>query len=170
MGRRARGPIGLYTPARHKKIVRSVRKGLPLGVSGQLAGLGKDTLHEWIAKGRYEPEKYPQYVKLLSDIEKARAVRESEHVAKIEKVALSEDPKTWTAAAWFLERTNPDDWGRKDRMQVQHETPLVQVNQVVLNDQGAREASRDLLRRATSIDASAHESVGPGVRSESEEL
>lgn len=164
-----RNARSLYSPQRHRKIVRAVRKGNSLGTAGLLAGLGKDTIHDWVAKARNEPDKYPEYAKLLQDIEHARALREQEHIAKIERVALSDDPKTWTAAAWMLERSNPADWGRKDRVQVDNKQPVVQVNQVVLTDADVRDDARTLLRRATAIDASPHEPVGVSIRSESEE-
>lgn len=168
-GRPSRGPTGLYNQTRHKKIVKAIRKGNSLGTAGQLAGLGKETLHSWLDKARRYPEEYPQFVKLEEDIKLARAEREAEHVAKIERVALGNEKNTWQAAAWYLERTNAEEWGRKDKVSVSADAPLVQINQVVLSDESARASARDLLRRATGPDAGAREPLGISVRSESEE-
>jgi hypothetical protein len=41
----------------------------------------------------------------------------------------------WTAAAWWLERKFPDDWGRRER--IDHRTPdgpLVNQNFIIIED------------------------------------
>lgn len=158
-----------YNAERHKKIVKAVRKGNSLATAGRLAGLGKDTINDWLVHGRKHQEQYPEFAKLVADIEQAQAEREAEHVAKIERAALADGPKDWQAAAWMLERKNPQDWGRKDKVQVEAPKPLVQVNQVILGDEDVRADARSLLRRGTAGHVVTHQPERVGVRSESED-
>lgn len=59
-------------------------------------------------------ETYFQWVKAYPDfsdrLEKARATAKVACVTQIRQAAKSE----WQAAAWFLERSDPTNWGRKD--------------------------------------------------------
>lgn len=137
----------------HEQIVAYIRQGYPKTTTFRLVGLGSDTGWDWLRYGREQPDKYPHYVKLAEDIEHAIAEVQAERVDQI--LAAAQDPKHWTAAAWYLERTDPQTWGRKDRLQVDagDSGPLIQLNQLVLTDADARETSRELLRRATALTA-----------------
>lgn len=137
-----------YTKARHETIVEALRKGNSKANSFRLAGIAPDTGHEWVKFGRDFPDKYPEYAQLGLDIEQALAEYESSRVSLVTTAA---DTGSWQAAAWWLERRNPDEWGRHDR--VKHEVnnrPTVQLNQVILQDANARELSRNLLRQLAS--------------------
>jgi hypothetical protein len=140
-----------YTPELHEQIVALIRKGYPKTVAFRLVGLNADTGWVWLRYGREQPNKYPHYVKLAEDIDHAIAEVQAERVDQI--LAAARDPKHWTAAAWYLERTDPQTWGRKDRVQLDagDSGPLIQLNQLILVDDDARQSSRELLRRATAI-------------------
>ncbi|HXK40269.1 MAG TPA: hypothetical protein VJ837_05540 [Candidatus Paceibacterota bacterium] len=135
-----------YNKVVHKKIVDAVRRGRPFGLSGELAGLGKDTIWTWIEKARQRPDDYPQYVQLLNDMEQAKADYADYALAKIEEAADS-DPRQWTARAWILERTRPEEFGKRDTVEVSTTAPLVQVNQLILDDPAARNEARAMLQR-----------------------
>lgn len=137
-----------YNKERHEIIVEALRKGNSKRNAFRLAGISPDTGHEWVKFGRDFPDKYPEYVQLGEDIEQALAEYESSRVSLVTTAA---DTGSWQAAAWWLERRNPDEWGRHDR--VKHEVnnrPTVQLNQVILQDASARELSRNLLRQLAS--------------------
>ena len=54
-------------------------------------------------------------------LEFVEAVKKAEAEAEVESVALirrSAQDGQWQAAAWFLERRKPSDWGRKDRHEI----------------------------------------------------
>lgn len=138
-----------YTPAVHKKIVDLVRKGNSVGDAGLRAGLGKDVIWVWMEHGRYRPDQYPEMAQLVEDIEEAKAEMRGTIVDNIVQVGTSGAPGTWQAGAWYLERTDPENWGRKDRVEHTGDSARqqTQINTVVLIDADAREAARDLLKR-----------------------
>jgi hypothetical protein len=138
-----------YSKALHKLICDLLREGRPKTLAFKLAGVHPDTVWDWLRMGRTSPDRYPQYVQLAEDIEQAIADAEAEALDLIRAAAKS-DPKHWTAAAWYLERTNPKEYGKRDTVEIEGGTrPLVQLNQLVLTDPEVREQARDLLRRVT---------------------
>ncbi len=140
-----------YTPEIHEQIVSYIRKGYPKTTTFGLVGINADTGWDWLRYGRDQPEKYPHYVRLAEDIEQAIAEVQAERVDQI--LAAAQDPKNWTAAAWYLERTDPQTWGRKDRVEIDasKSAPMFQLNQIVLTDAGAREEGRALIRRVAGV-------------------
>lgn len=150
---------GLYNRAVHKKIVTAIEKGASIKDAGLLAGLGTDTLDGWLYSYRSEPEKYAHYKHLVEDIQEAKARRRQRSVERIEQAAQG---GAWQADAWHLERTDPENWGRKDQVKVEsNEGPRIQLNTVVLVDTEARELSRDLLRRIAGP-VGTDLAIGPG--------
>jgi hypothetical protein len=151
-----------YTEEVHKSIVDTVQKGNSITDAALLAGLGRDTVWGWLEKGRREPEKYPEWAQLSADIAKAQANRRVKAVENIVTVGDSQAPGSWQANAWFLERTDPENWGRKDKVEhVGDGTPKTQINTVVLIDGEARETARDLLQRVAGH-SGADKSIGSG--------
>jgi hypothetical protein len=139
-----------YTPELHEQIVAYIRQGYPKTTTFRLVGLHQDTGFDWLRYGRERPDDYPHYVKLAEDIEHAIAEVQAERVDQI--LAAARDPKNWTAAAWYLERTDPQTWGRKDRVQVDAgDQPLLQLNQLILVDADTRQEMRGFLRRVTGL-------------------
>lgn len=117
MARRTGNPLGqptLLDARRHKILINAIRKGKTRVVSASLAGIDRSTLYEWIARGRKGEQPYADFV---DDLKKAELESESDLVDAIQKATK----KTWTAAAWMLERRKPKTWGRKDR--VEHKMP-----------------------------------------------
>lgn len=61
-----------------------------------------------------QKEKYWVCVELVDGVEKAKAMAEMKAVQKLVK----HGDKNWRAALAYLERTNHEKWGRKDRVEV----------------------------------------------------
>lgn len=55
------------------------------------------------------------FVEFLEGVQKAEGLAQVEAVAVIQKAAREGVDGTWTAAAWWLERKFPDQWGRRER-------------------------------------------------------
>jgi hypothetical protein len=143
----------------------ALREGVSMRAAALAVGLNPETVAEWRWKGKKWPEKYPQYAELNDKIDTVQAEVQREMVTVVVNTAKSGAPNTWQAAAWYLERTDPENWARRDKVSVKNEGgPLVQVNQVILTDADARAASRDLLNRLAA--GGAAEPFGPGSRAE----
>lgn len=87
---------------------------------------------EWLVRGTKDdgtPE-WPKYREFLLRVEAALAEHEGSLVGAITQVALSGD---WKAAAWLLERNNPDKWASAE-----------QKKKRVTSIPGETEASADL--------------------------
>jgi hypothetical protein len=120
MGRRSKLDANVQA-----KIVEAVGTGNYLDVSARYAGITPATLHSWMKRGRDElervengaksNEKETVYVEFLDAVEKARAVSETSAVALIRRAAVN---GTWQAAAWYLERSNHERWGRKQAVEL----------------------------------------------------
>lgn len=89
------------------------------------AGLAPSTVYRWLERGRIEaasiqngnqpnPEE-AEYLDLCNTIEKARADAVVANVAIIQNAARN---GTWQAAAWWLERTMPQQFGRQLKAEV----------------------------------------------------
>lgn len=149
------------------KILEAMRLGNTFAASCRQAGVSPDVAHDWRYRGRKDPEKFPEYAAWNEAIEQVKAEVQAEMVDVVRNTALSGAPNTWQAAAWYLERTDPEHWSRRDKVEIKNEGgPLVQVNQVILGDENARAASRELLNRLAA--GSPTEPLGLGAGSEPE--
>lgn len=105
-----------------------IRGGMFVKEAANRAGLSYYALDTWLRHGREilraqqaEGDDYQaltnydeQYVFVVEEIEKARSEAEGLMVGTIRRSALTNDD--WRAAAWWLERSAPERWGRKDHV------------------------------------------------------
>jgi hypothetical protein len=168
-------PTGIVPGCRHPRsrfsecvvpMFMAIESGNTLNNACRLVGVDSVAVTDWrvLAVGREEV--LPEYVWFGVSVAYLRGVNESMMADQIKQTALSGRANTWQAAAWWLERTNPKDWGKKDNLEVSTEAgkPLVQVNQVILKDDEAFNESRRLLDRIGA--ARTIESIGTGDSSE----
>jgi hypothetical protein len=93
------------TPEVGDRLVAMLRSGNYLEVAARAAGVHRNTLSEWMRRGRAGEEPYAE---LAARVTRALAEGEAHNVAQIAKAAR----ESWQAAAWLLERQYPDRWGR----------------------------------------------------------
>lgn len=106
-------------------LVTALRTGNYFEHACAFAGLSPSTVYRWLERGRKEREIIEQgnkpdpnemhYVELCDTIEKARAEAVVRNVGIIQKAANN---GTWQAAAWWLERTMPTQFGRQIKAEV----------------------------------------------------
>ena len=133
------------TPSVQAAIVQAVSLGVPIKTAGSYVGVSQQSLSEWLRRGqgrhsaRGSTKAYADFAEAL---EKARAQDEVRRIARLEQAArggqvvyrkvqetvnaegevvrrVIEERQTepqWTADAWFLERSRPETWGRKERL------------------------------------------------------
>lgn len=118
----------LLSTERANQIAALIVAGNDQETAALASGVSKSAHYNWLARGRAERDRLDSNPKLkpkasempfleyVEAIEKARAEAEARLVLRIAKAA--EEPKTWQAAAWLLERRDPKRWGRVSRTEI----------------------------------------------------
>lgn len=96
-----------YTPIVRNAILTALRHGVPRTHAVAAAGIVYETFRSWICKT--EPDFKPAF---LANVEKA----EADCVAARVRTIIKASKKTWTAAAWWLERRYPNDFALKTHL------------------------------------------------------
>lgn len=120
-GRRSAGKL---TPEVQARIINALRAGNYVETASHLAGVGRASVYRWIERGRAALEREEagdtltedeeRYAVFAQEVEEARAAAMARNVTLVNTAAQT----TWQAAAWWLERTNPQMWGRHLRAEV----------------------------------------------------
>lgn len=105
---------------RVKRLVDALQAGNFIDHACDYAGVGRTTVYRWLDRGQNEHERIAsggepdpdeaKYLELWDTIKKARASAFVRNVALIQQAA---NQGTWQAAAWWLERTAPQQYGRR---------------------------------------------------------
>ena len=103
MGRVGRKTV--LTPQTTDQLVTMLRAGNYIGVALQAVGVAKASFRNWLTWGR---SGHPDFVEFAERIEKALVEGEVRNVAQIATAAQ----ENWQAAAWLLERSHPERWGK----------------------------------------------------------
>lgn len=128
-GKKNRGRFTKLTQELHDRIVPLISAGTPLKHAAKACGISDRSLGYWLRIGRAKPNS--PHGALFSAIEKARSERIAECVARIvsvgrgglvtqktttikpdgtEIIVEKKSTPEWTALAWFLERTDPENF------------------------------------------------------------
>jgi hypothetical protein len=89
-------------------LFRAVSAGLNQRDSCAAAGISPDTFQRWMKMADAEPD--GAHAVLAADLKAARAAGKLAHLENIKKHSAKE----WTASAWTLERTDPEQFGKRD--------------------------------------------------------
>lgn len=113
------------TPETQQAIINALNSGNWIETAANYAGIAVATLYNWLDRGKLERERLDndeepieseaQFVEFLEAVEKSRSQAQVRAVGLIQKAAID---GTWQAAAWFLERSDPQRWGRFNRMEL----------------------------------------------------
>jgi hypothetical protein len=95
-----------------ERICQLISAGNYINTACRAAGIKEQTYLNWLKWG--EEKKAGIYFEFFEAIKKAEAVAEARNVTIIQTAAKD----SWQAAAWWLERKHPDDWGRKDQHKI----------------------------------------------------
>lgn len=100
------GPKTTCTQEVQDLIVSAISAGAIFEVAAAYAGVKKETLKDWLRKGRAGKAPYAAFV---GSLDEALAKSEVSALRMIQAAGLYD----WKAAAWYLERKWPERWGRK---------------------------------------------------------
>src|SRR5262245_2955154 len=92
-----------------RRISRIVAQGQTQRTAALSCGIGETTFYRWLEEADNGNDLAREF---RESIKKAKAEAEGRMVKLVRKAAV----KNWQAAAWYLERSNPHDWGRRDRL------------------------------------------------------
>jgi hypothetical protein len=87
-----------------RMLLEASATGLKPHDACQSAGISTDTLTRWLKRAETEPDS--PYAALAEAIKTARAQGKRWHLENIQRHSLKE----WTASAWTLERTDPEQF------------------------------------------------------------
>lgn len=114
------GRADKLTPETAKRILDAVRAGAPLKQAAEAAGVGESTVYDWRARAQ-SPKAPAKFADFAADLTRASAEASVAAVAAIRRAM----PEDWRAAAFYLERRDPQRWGRRTavsgELSLQHE-------------------------------------------------
>ncbi|MGI6483913.1 MAG: hypothetical protein ACOX08_11700 [Methanobacterium sp.] len=102
------------TPELEEEILNLIRAGNYAKDACLAVGIDESTYYRWLRTG--EKAKSGKLYQFYQSIQKARAFARAH---KLEKVNDAIDDGNWQAAAWWLERTDPEHWGRRSRVDLE---------------------------------------------------
>ena len=94
------------------EICNDIKAGVPIKHASISHGISESTFYNWFDKGR--DAKSGKFKKFYDKIQEAKSVAITLRARRIYKAGES----NWQADAWWLERVDPDNFGRKDRHEV----------------------------------------------------
>jgi len=106
---------------RQERLLEALRAGNYIETACAYAGVSKSSFYNYLAQGRKardiaDPTDQDKWaMELLDAVEKARADAEIRNVHLIQQAAQG---GTWQAAAWFLERSMPQKWARREKVEM----------------------------------------------------
>lgn len=128
------------TPERRVAILNALRIGNTRRAAASFAEIDHATFYRWLDED----------ATFRDSVEKAEADAEARFLGQIAKAASD---GTWTAAAWWLERRRPDDYRRRDNMELTgRDGGPIESRDVTgtLSDADIRTALREAERLATA--------------------
>lgn len=101
------------------QLLKALQSGCDLETAANFAGLPVNDVFRWIERGQREAESQSagakpkdseaSFLELWTELRKARAEAVIRNVAHVQQAASKGD---WKAAAWWLERSVPEKFGK----------------------------------------------------------
>lgn len=95
-----------------KNICNDIKAGVPITHAAVMHGIDKSTFYAWYNKG--EKAKSGKFREFYLEVEEAKSVAIALRVRRIYQAGETD----WKSDAWWLERVDPDNFGRKDHHDV----------------------------------------------------
>lgn len=136
------------TPDIHKQLINVLQGGATIADACAFVGITDRTYHNWIKRG--EAGRSEEYVQFFRDATRARVSARIGAVAIIRQAITNGDV---SAAEWYLERTDPENWGRRNQSSIKIEgldELLRLTNKLGIS---AADVVQEMLNELSSIDA-----------------
>lgn len=101
------------TPEIHRKVVHAVQVGMCIEAAAALVGVNKTTIYDWMRRGaRDRSGPFHEFSRDLT-----QALAECQYLALSRLHRLMQDG-SFQAVSWFLERRFPQEWGRRQAVEL----------------------------------------------------
>lgn len=94
-------------------LIRALRAGNTKKDSCNLASISEQTFYRWLREGEDAPIESQAY-QFCESVKKSVSEARNRNVVIIQKHAAN----NWQAAAWYLERSDPEHWGKRDKVEM----------------------------------------------------
>ena len=122
-------------------ICKDIKEGVPIVHASVANGISTSTFYSWYDKGK--EAKSGKYKKFYDEINEARSVAVTLRAKRVYKAGET----SWQADAWWLERVDPENFGRKDKMEVKSDNTNTNVNMEVKSTDKVLEENADTITR-----------------------
>lgn len=102
-----------FNPETCHKIIQALEAGNYRKTAAALAGVSEPTFYSWIKQAK--EQKTGKKVEFLKSVKKAEEKAKAYHLQQIRKAS---ENGSWQASAWYLERKFPDEWGRREKVEM----------------------------------------------------
>ena len=124
-----------------KQICNDIKAGVPITHAAVMNGIDASTFYAWYNKGKVA--KSGKFRDFYLNVEEAKSVAIGLRVRRIYKAGEVD----WKSDAWWLERVDPENFGRKDHHTVQSENTNTNVNMEVKSTDKVLEENADTITR-----------------------
>jgi hypothetical protein len=112
------GRPSALTPDVRELLERELAQGASVRVAAERSGVSESSAFAWIASGKVERRRAPAPapVELVppdgGELDVLERVRQAEPALVLSILRAAQKEGRWHAAAWLLERSRPEAWGR----------------------------------------------------------
>lgn len=140
----------LLDVTKEQNLLDYIRIGTPVRKAVAASGVAEKTFYNWMSRGLSERERQtivpnakenPTEVIFLQFLQRVEQARAEAIAKKVAVIAKSGNEGDWRAAAWWLERQVPEDFGKTDKFEIggaNGEAIRVQVEMGDLEDKIAK--------------------------------
>ena len=140
----------LLDVSKEQTLLDYIRIGTPVRKAVTASGIAEKTFYNWMSRGMAERERQslvpnakdiPTEVIFLQFLQRVEQARAEAIMKKVAVIAKSGNDGDWRAAAWWLERQVPEEFGKTDKFEIggaNGEAIRVQVEMGDLEDKIAK--------------------------------
>jgi hypothetical protein len=120
-------PTALLEEIKEQTLLDYIRIGTPVRKAVTASGIAEKTFYNWMSRGLAERERQalvpnakdnPTEVIFLQFLQRVEQARAEAITKKVAVIAKSGNDGDWRAAAWWLERQVPEEFGKTDRFEI----------------------------------------------------
>lgn len=123
-------------------ICNEIKAGVPIAHASVAHGISKSTFYSWYNKGK-ESTRKSKFKTFYEKVEEAKSIAITLRARRIYKAGEG----NWQADAWWLERVDPENFGRKDHHTVQSESVNTNINFNMKSDDEVLKEHADTFER-----------------------